>query len=185
MLGFYLALIDEPSDKEKFTEIYNHYKNMMHQKAMSILHNTALAEEAVQESFLKIAKNISKISSPVCSKTASFIVIIVRNTSYDILRTEKPNDSVPLDDDIIVSSNVEMPDIDKVFSNIGINFVLDIINEMDNKYRDALALKHLYGYNSSEIAKLLGITEKNADMRIYRAKAILKARLEENGYAVK
>lgn len=185
MLGFYLALIDNPSDKEKFTEIYNHYKDMMHQKAMSILHNTALAEEVVQESFLKIAKNISKISSPVCSKTASFIVIIVRNTSYDILRTEKPSDSVPLDDDIFVSSNVEMPDIDKVFSNIGINFVLDIINEMDNKYRDALALKHLYGYNISEIAKLLGITEKNAEMRIYRAKAILKARLEENGYAVK
>lgn len=92
MLGFYLALIDNPSDKEKFTEIYNHYKDMMHQKAMSILHNTALAEEAVQESFLKITKNISKISSPVCSKTAAFIVIIVRNTSYDILRTEKPND---------------------------------------------------------------------------------------------
>lgn len=185
MLGFYLALIDNPSDKEKFTEIYNHYKDMMHQKAMSILHNTALAEEAVQESFLKIAKNISKISSPVCSKTAAFIVIIVRNTSYDILRTEKPNESVPLDDDISVSSNVEMPDIEEVFSNNGMNFVLDIINEMDNKYRDALSLKYLYGYNSSEIAKLLGITEKNAEMRIYRAKAILKARLEENGYAVK
>ena len=185
MLGFYLALIDEPSDKEKFTEIYNHYRDMMHRKAMSILHNTVLAEEAVQESFLKIAKNISKISSPVCSKTASFIVIIVRNTSYDILRTEKTNDSVSLDDDIFVSSNVEMPDIDKVFLNIGINFVLDIINEMDNKYRDTLALKYLYGYNSGEIAKLLGITEKNAEMRIYRAKDILKARLEENGYAIK
>ena len=114
MLGFYLALIDNPSDKETFSEIYNHYRDMMHQKAMSILHNRALAEEAVQESFLKIAKNISKISSPVCSKTAAFIVIIVRNTSYDILRTEKPNDSVPLDEDISVISNVEMPDIDKV-----------------------------------------------------------------------
>ncbi|MGN1329512.1 MAG: RNA polymerase sigma factor, partial [Eubacterium sp.] len=139
MLGFYLALIDNPSDKETFSEIYNHYRDMMHQKAMSILHNRALAEEAVQESFLKIAKNISKISSPVCSKTAAFIVIIVRNTSYDILRTEKPNDSVPLDEDISVISNVEMPDIDKVFSKSGISFVLDIINEMDNKYRDALA----------------------------------------------
>ena len=91
MLSFYLTLIDEPSDKEKFTEIYEHYKGIMMQKAMSILHSSALAEEAVQESLVKIAKNIFKISSPICSKTASFIVIIVRNTSYDILRTEKPN----------------------------------------------------------------------------------------------
>lgn len=56
-----------------------------------------------------------------------------------------------------------------------------IINEMENKYRDALALKYLYGHNISGIAKLLGITDKNAEMRIYRSKAILKARLEENG----
>lgn len=66
MLSFYLTLIDEPSDKEKFTEIYEHYKGMMMQKAMSILHSSALAEEAVQESFVKIAKNIFKISSPIC-----------------------------------------------------------------------------------------------------------------------
>lgn len=39
--------------------------------------------------------------------------------------------------------------------------------------------------NTGRVAKLLGITEKNAEMRIYRAKAILKARLEENGYAFK
>lgn len=70
MLGFYLSLIDEPDDKEKFAEIFRSYGNMMFSKAMSVLHNTALAEEAVQESFLKIAKNISKISEPNCSKTA-------------------------------------------------------------------------------------------------------------------
>ena len=132
MLGFYLALIDNPSDKETFSEIYNHYRDMMHQKAMSILHNRALAEEAVQESFLKIAKNISKISSPVCSKTAAFIVIIVRNTSYDILRREKPDKNVLLDEEIS-AENIEMPDINEVLSTVGINFILEVINKMDDK----------------------------------------------------
>lgn len=184
MLSFYLTLIDEPSDKEKFTEIYEHYKGMMMQKAMSILHSSALAEEAVQESFVKIAKNILKISSPVCSKTASFIVIIVRNTSYDILRREKPDKNVSLDEEIS-AENIEMPDINEVLSTVGLNFILEVINGMDDKYRDALSLKYLYGYSNNEIAKLIGINEKNAGMRIYRAKAILKAKLEENGYAFK
>lgn len=97
MLGFYLSLIDEPDDKEKFAEIFRSYGNMMFSKAMSVLHNTALAEEAVQESFLKIAKNISKISDPNCSKTAAFIVIIVRNTALDMLKSEHINDTEPLD----------------------------------------------------------------------------------------
>lgn len=184
MLGFYLTLIDELSDKEKFTEIYEHYRDMMMQKAMSILHNTALAEEAVQESFVKIAKNIFKISSPICSKTASFIVIIVRNTSYDILRREKPDQNLSLDEEIS-AENIEMPDINDVISTVGLNFMLDVINEMDDKYRDALSLKYLYGYSNGEIAKLLGVSENNARMRIYRAKVILKAKLEENGYAFK
>ncbi len=179
MLSFYLTLIDEPSDKEKFTEIYEHYKGMMMQKAMSILHNSALAEEAVQESFVKIAKNIFKISSPICSKTASFIVIIVRNTSYDILRREKPDRNVSLDEEIS-AENIEMPDINEVLSTVGINFILEVINGMDDKYRDALSLKYLYGYSNSEIAKLIGITEKNAEMRIYRAKAILKAKYKRS-----
>lgn len=39
MLSIYLALIDEPSDKEKFEQIYNAYKNMMFRIAMKILNN--------------------------------------------------------------------------------------------------------------------------------------------------
>jgi RNA polymerase sigma-70 factor (ECF subfamily) len=185
MIGFYLALIDEPTDKEKFTEIYNNYKDMMYSKAMSILHNHALAEEAVQESFLKIAKKISKISAPVCSKTAYFIVIIVRNTSYDILRTEKIDESVSYYDEIIMDHNVEMPDIEEVLFSGGVEYVMDVIHRMDKIYSDAITLKCIYGYSYSEIAEFLGISVKNAQMRVYRAKTILKAKLEENGYGIK
>lgn len=49
MLGFYLALIDQPNDKEKFTEIYKTYRILMYKTAMSITHNEALANETVQD----------------------------------------------------------------------------------------------------------------------------------------
>lgn len=62
MLGFYLALIDEPSDREKFSEIYASYKNMMFGVAMSVLHNEALASEAVQDCLLKIAEIIGDMT---------------------------------------------------------------------------------------------------------------------------
>lgn len=76
MLTLYLALIDEPSNKDKFKIIYKSYKYMMFAQAFKILHSVPLAEEAVQESLIKIAKNISKISSPNCSQTKSFVVIL-------------------------------------------------------------------------------------------------------------
>ncbi len=85
MLAFYLALIDDPSDKEKFTDIYNRYKDKMFYKAKSIVHRDELAEDVVQESLLKIAKNIANVGSSESGSTAAFVIIITRNTAYDML----------------------------------------------------------------------------------------------------
>ena len=92
MLPVFLTLIDEPNDNEKFDQIYSEYRNKMYYKALSMLRNPALAEEAVQESLLKIAENISKISLKNRSQTASFIVIIVRNTCLNMLKSERDNE---------------------------------------------------------------------------------------------
>ena len=176
MLGFYLSLIDEPDDKEKFAEIFRSYGNMMFSKAMSVLHNTALAEEAVQESFLKIAKNISKISDPNCSKTAAFIVIIVRNTALDMLKPEHINDTEPLDEAIPdISSDV----LSHIISSDGYSALLNAVGELDSIYSDILMLKLVYGYDTLSISKLMKIPVKTADSRIYRGKKLLMTKLEE------
>ena len=176
MLGFYLSLIDEPDDKEKFAEIFRSYGNMMFSKAMSILHNAALAEEAVQESFLKIAKNISKISDPNCSKTAAFIVIIVRNTALDMLKTEHINDTEPLNEAI---PDISSDTLSRIISNDGYNALLNAVNGLDSIYSDVLMLKLVYGYDTASISKLMNIPVKTADSRIYRGKKLLMTKLEE------
>lgn len=183
MLSLYLALIDSPSDREKFNAIYNEYRELMFRAAMSVLRREALAEEAVQESFLKIAKNISRISEPVCSKSASFIVIIVRNTAIDILRKENPGAFVPFDEETAAPESLKMPDVGEVMYG-GAGIVSEAISSMDKIYSDALKLKYVYGFKNSEIAELLGISEKNSQMRVYRAKLILKKKLEEAGYEI-
>lgn len=182
MLSIYLALIDEPSDKEKFEQLYHDYQKLMLSTAMSVLHNTALAEEAVQESFLKIAKNISAFSSEDCNKTVGLIVIIVRNTPIDILRKERLEASLSYDDKILADSSA--PDVANIL-NGEISEVLEIISSLDNSFCDVLTLKYVYGYRNTEIAKLLGITEQNAAVRLYRAKNALKIKLEEKGYEFK
>lgn len=176
MLGFYLSLIDEPDDKEKFAEIFRSYGNMMFSKAMSVLHNAALAEEAVQESFLKIAKNISKISDPNCSKTAAFIVIIVRNTALDMLKSEHINDTEPLDEAI---PDISSDTLSRIISNDGYNALLNAVNGLDSIYSDVLMLKLVYGYDTASISKLMNIPVKTADSRIYRGKKLLMTKLEE------
>ena len=184
MLSACMALIDEPSDKEKFEEIYSSYKDIMYETAVSVIKDETEAEDIVQDSFLKIAKNISKFSEAVSSKTASFILIIVRNTAYDYLRKGKHIETIPYDDNINISDEIFMPEFEKVLSDSGMGNVMDMISDIDKIYSDVLKLKYIYGCTNSEIGQLFDISLKNVEMRIYRTKLMLKEKMEGNGYAV-
>lgn len=85
----YLSLVDTPEEKDKFTEIYEQYRVLMFFYARRILGDDKLAEDAVQEAFFRIAKNIKKISEVKCDKTKHFVVIIVESAAKDIYRKEK------------------------------------------------------------------------------------------------
>ncbi len=184
MLSIFLSLIDAPSDKEKFTKIYSTYTKLMMSVAMSVLHNPALAEEAVQEAFLKIAKNISAFSSAECNKTAGLVVIIVRNASIDLLRKERRQAAVSYDDGVLQGGPDGAPDVSGLLGG-GLSEVLNTLSELECGCRDILTLKYVYGYKNAEIAKLLGITEQNAAVRLFRARKALKSKLEEKGYEFK
>ncbi len=169
------ALIDDLSDKEKFLQIYHCHRNIMYAKAMSILHNPALAEEAVQESFLSISKNISKILPAESSKTLSLVVIIVRNISINILKKEQLCRTEEIDENTAdISSDV----LSRVISEQGYEYLLSQISSLDDIYKDVLTLKLTMDYDSAEIAELLGVPINTVNSRVFRGKKILKKKLE-------
>ena len=54
------ALIDDESDRQLFTVIYNKYRQQVYLCAFDILGDEGLAEDAAQETFLRIAKNMGR-----------------------------------------------------------------------------------------------------------------------------
>lgn len=70
----YLSLIETEEDKIKFEDIFNSYKKTMYYVANSILKDEHYSHDAVQNSFLKIIKNIDKIEDVKSNKTKGFIV---------------------------------------------------------------------------------------------------------------
>ena len=61
MVQLFLALIDDEQDQVRFEEAYHKYKVLMHFIAKEILHDDHRAEDAVQEAFIRIAKNFHKV----------------------------------------------------------------------------------------------------------------------------
>ena len=109
MLNLFLILIDDECDKARFADFYDRYKTLMFYVAKGILKDDCLAEDAVQEAFLRVAKNFHKINEVSCPQTRNFAVIITRNISLNMLKKKDINpdlsntkaaifSSIPVDD---------------------------------------------------------------------------------------
>lgn len=60
MIGLFLNLLDTQTEKEKFTELYNTYKDLLYWIALKRTNNIEDAEECVQETFFYVAKHFEK-----------------------------------------------------------------------------------------------------------------------------
>lgn len=59
-----------------------------------------------------------------------------------------------------------------------IHRLADEINKLDDIYKSVMELKYINGFQNQEIADILKITKKTVEMRLYRAKKILKEKLK-------
>lgn len=89
MLSLYLAALESDGDKKQFRELYRRYHRVMERTALAVLHDPHDAEEAVQEAFLRVIENFSRIDKIPCKDLGGWLVIIVRNEAITILRRRR------------------------------------------------------------------------------------------------
>ncbi len=177
----YLMMIDTEENKRKFEILYNQYKHLMLKVAYDVLKDTHLAEDAVHEAFIKLAKNMSKVGEVSARETKRYLITIIKNTSINIYNKRKSQLQHEIYVDELGESETPLTYMD---SDIDRGF-FEILNNLPIKYRDVFILKYANRLDNDEIAKLLNITEGNVRQRIARGKEmILKAKnsLEEKDY---
>ncbi len=179
MLSFYLSLIiDEPS-RGKFEQIYREHRHTMLWVAQSILHDRALAEDAVHDAFLRIIDHLENISPENCNKTRSLLVVIVRNIAIDLRRKQKflaESDLGDYDEFLVdPQADPEQALVEKE----GYQDILYALTKMKPAFADVLSLQISHELDYRQIADLLGISPENARVRCYRARRILARYLEE------
>ncbi len=173
MLGICLALIDEPSDREKFEHLYNTYKDMMSKLAMSIMHNEELVKETLQDCFLKIAETITDISVVESRRTKALIVIMVKNKARDNLEAEHY-------DKVESVNENEIPDnvISDISSKLGFKELIETLDTLEQPYKEVLVLRAINGLSVSKISEMLNLPYRTVETRIFRARKKLKEKLE-------
>ena len=188
MLQLYLQLLNTCSEQEKFKQLYETYHRLMHWEAQRVLQDRQLAEDAVQESFLRMIKNFHKIGEISCPQTKRFVVIIVRNAARNLLAKERRLRSMQAYD--VPGDAGEVDPAASMWENISKGFdetpdavlhkeILQTAQSLPDWAADVLLLSAVYGCSTRELAGVLGITIEAAKKRLQRARVLFRNKMKE------
>lgn len=161
----YLQMIDSPADRSKFEKVYHAYRGLMYHVAFQILGHEQDAEDAVHSAFVSIAEHIEKFSDPVCPKSRSLSVIIVKNKSIDMKRKRT---RIEQHEEELVEDSITASQTDTALD------IADCILLLPERYQEIILLKYRHGYSIKEIAELMDLTPAAASKLDYRAKKKLE-----------
>ena len=170
MLPILLSALDTQEEKDFFSRFYHKYKTDLYRYALSLLQDPNLAEEAVQEGWMKCVKNAGAFFQIPPEKRKAWMVVLVKNVCLDIRRRE--NKYQPLDPDW----DMEAP------AQEGPHTIVEVIRAMPDQYRTILELKFVLEWKDKEIARHLGLPLTTVTTRIHRGRKLLQDALRKEGY---
>lgn len=170
MLLMYVSLIEDDREKSKFEQLYEKYRDMMYYKAYNILQDCYLAEDAVHDAFLRIAKNMYTIKEVESLKTKAFVLTVTKNRAIDLYRRRKKRTYIEKE----VADNFKRDKENQ--EDVSLKYM---IMELPDIYRDVLELKYYHGYTYKEISKIQNIKPQTVGLRLHRAKQMLQEKLDE------
>lgn len=186
MLMMVTTLSDEIT-KNKFEQIYIKYSRYLYAIGLNILGDKECVEDAMQQSFLKIFKNIDKLSIVESKETKSFVSIIMRNESINIYNKNKVIMSAtrPLNDiDMDIELEDKSADVEDILARAELKSEMHTyIDELNMEESNIIILKYVREYSSEEISEILNVSQEVVRQRLFRAKRklaslIIKGRQE-------
>jgi RNA polymerase sigma factor (sigma-70 family) len=129
------------------------------------------AEDAVQESFVRIYKYGKKFSESSSGKFTPWANTILRNCIADQINKYKRS-TVPINEVVenVAPDLADWSQYEKTFVNQG--YVQFVLGKIDNTAAEIINLRYILGKSFKEIAKILNIKNTTARVRVYRSKKI-------------
>lgn len=163
-------------DKAAFAQLVEAYQAPVYNLAYRILGDAAEAEDAAQETFVRIYTRLHTYEPE--KKLSSWILSIASHYCIDCLRRRR-------------TGNVDLEDIlaQQAFADPGegpekaalrketCDLVRDLMRELPGPYRLVLTLRYWHDFSYEEMAEMLGTTESAIKSRLHRARCLLAERI--------
>lgn len=169
---------DMRDNRDCFVEIYKENYHFMYHVAYGILQHQEDAENAVQDAFVTLAETKEKYLRSDNKNIKGLCIIIAKNKALDILRKRKVMSEESLENLVIYDTVPQNQPEEAYLIEEGKEWLTRVIAKTPEMSRIVLELKYVYEYNIYEIAQILGISKKTAEIRLYRAKLKMREIIE-------
>ena len=182
MLSLYLAMIDSEEHKLTFEQIYQNYARQMYYAANEILGDSFVAEDAVQEALLGIARYIANVPTQCEAVTKAYVLTVARNAAWKMLKTEAQWKSYLNPDLLPISGKEDV--FEQVSQSEDYQMLLELIENLPDPYKDALFLRYVADLKPQQIGDMLNRKTATVQQQLFRAKMMLgeayeKRRMED------
>jgi RNA polymerase sigma-70 factor, ECF subfamily len=153
-------------DNRSLGEIYTRYKVPLFRFCIGMLKDTARAEDAVHDTFVKLARQHVHIARPDALR--SWLFRVARNEVFMAMRRQSP---LPLE----LAGEVLDPStphdlLERAEQDTMVHTLLDALRP---EYREVLLLKEFEDMRYTEIAMVTGSTESAVRSRLFKARQAL------------
>lgn len=164
-------------DESKLIALYEKYYHILLYVAVGYLKDHQLAEDMVQETFIKVADKLSAVQEVTSKMTKYFLITIVRNKCIDYIRKMKRMPETVLEDWEIYMEVCNQP-LEQVIRQETLHELNCMIDHLEDSYRIPLQLRYMEGLSNQEIAQMTHMSANLVAVRINRAKKMLREMLD-------
>lgn len=159
-----------------FNQLFSMHSKHLHYLAFSYTKDKFMAEDIVQESFLKAYKKRETIEDT--KKLRAWLSAITARTAIDFLRAEKRKSWMLVDpsimDPLLGPVSAELTTEEEVSIRLLKEDLNHTMEQLTKESQEVLILKSQFGFNEKEIASLLQLKSSTVKTRLYRARKQLK-----------
>lgn len=155
----------------EISEIFAKYKNKVYRLALSITRNEKDAEDVLQNTFLKVIKNLAFFKKK--SQISTWIYRIAYNEALMQLRKRRSGFRLSRASKGLFVNWAKLPDQELLDREIK-QRVDDSIRQLPIQYRMALLLDNVEGLSLKESARVLNLKINSLKTRLHRARMIVK-----------
>jgi RNA polymerase sigma-70 factor (ECF subfamily) len=159
---------DMTKKQKRYEGLVKAYHADLFRYAMWLIKNKAIAEDVVQETFLRAWKSLDSLKDHAAAK--SWLITILRRENAR--RFERKQLDLVNIDDVVVADPHNFDDMALEHRELR-----SIISNLSEEYREPLMLQVLMGFTGDEIAEQLNLNKNTVMTRLFRARNQIKEAL--------